>query len=341
MNEFLQKLINSDSKISEFSSDAQVIHQGLAPILALTNNSLSIQKANLLERVKLDNWQTQAKILFSKLTNKNIDFLVFKGFSFTHLLYNGTNLRPYSDIDIIIDKGDYDLASNILIELNYRCYSSRQGKYVSFQNSFYDNDSPQTIIDLHWQINNRIEFHQHFPFEFLQKDATTIQFNEVSFQTPNLIKSFIIGCFHYQAHRPDDRKHIWLYDLALIWNQMNSEDKLSCIDIAKNTCQFTIVQHTLFQLDKVFTNCLNISAFKNIETDEATEDYLQIRNKKITDIKTRLHNIKGTKNKIQFLSEYVFQNPNYVKNRYHLKSKFWVLFYYPRMWTEDIFKLFK
>ena len=341
MNAFLQKLINNDSELKKFSTDREIIHQGLAPIIAQNSVSVTIQKANLLEKVKLQNWQERAEQLFSELSAGNIEFLIFKGFSYTYLLYNQSNIRPYTDIDVFIDQADYDRVSDILIKQGYQQHSSRQGQFVSFQNSFFDSNSPQTVIDLHWQINNRIEFHKNFQFVDLYKFAIVIETSVIQFKTLNLVDAFIVGCFHYQAHRVEDRKHIWLYDLAIIWKTMNSQQQTECFNKAQATNQSKIILSTLKQLNKNFVNCLNLDEIVANQHKEATEDYLLKRHRKITDIKIRLANIKGFGNKLKFISEYIFQKTDYVQHRYQLKSKNWVYLYYPKMWLQDLLKLFK
>ncbi len=344
MDEFFEKLIGSDCKLPKFTQDSQIIQQGLAPISALSNRSIAVQKAHLLETVKLKNWIQKAHLLFNALTDQQIQFLTFKGFAFTFLLYNKTHLRPYSDIDIIIKQSDYDAVETILLQLGYQQYPSRQGSFVSFQNSFFDNAdnrTPQTVIDLHWQINNRIEFHKHFDFSSLFGNAQSLHFNNTEFKTLSNIDAFILGCFHYHAHRPEDRKHIWLYDLALLWNKMDLLIQRHCLAKAKDTEQSAIVFNTLNLIDSTFVSCFEMDFKNKASKHEATEFYLQQRNKKLADIKTRLKNIHGLNNKIKFISEYVFQSRNYVERRFSLKNKQWVYLYYPKMWLEDMVKLFK
>ena len=341
MSAFLSKLIKQDCQLKAFSTEQEIIQQGLAPLLCLNQPSLVLQKADLLEQFKHQNWQKKASILFLKLSENNIRFLVFKGFAFTHLLYNSAHIRPYSDIDIIVEQSDYILVADILKQLGYQQYPSRQGEFVSFQNSFFDRGSPNTVFDVHWQINNRIEFHKHFHFNDLYQNAIELKTTPIAFKSLGFIDAFILGCFHYHAHRPIDRKHIWLYDLAQLWNKMDKHLQKKCLHKAKQSKQSGIVFNTLFLLQNTFDECFDFNFEIPQSQSETTNYYLQQRTNKISDIKTRIKNINGLKNKIIFISEYVFQSKQYVLNRYHLKSGSWVYFYYPRMWAEDIFKLFK
>ncbi len=337
----VHKLIEHDSKLHSYDTHQQIIQQGLAPLVAQINQSTTLAKANLFEQAKLLNWQKKAEAFFSELNKNHIRFVVIKGFAYTFLLYRKSNIRPYSDIDVVIDPKDYSIVETILTKLGYQVYSSRQGKFVSFQNSFFDNGNPQAVIDLHWQVNNRIEFHQHFPFSDLYHSAQNLRVGLQNFKTPNNINTFIIACFHYQAHKPSDRKHIWLYDLALLWNSMDKVSKISCLEKSKFVQQSSIVINTLIHVSNTFNNCLEIDVNLTCISQENTESYLQIDRRKYHDIATRLKNINGYKNKLLFLSEYLFQSRSYVKNRFHLKSKTGAILYYPRMWFEDFFKLFK
>ena len=340
MNKFLKKLVDNDCQIKNYTNNQEIIKQGLAPILANQIDSTTIQKANLLEQSKYLNWQAKAKVLFDCLNKHRIKFLVFKGFAYSFLLYDKSHIRPYSDIDILVQEFDYKKVEKLLQQLGYTLLPSRQGKFISFQNSFYDNNIPQTTIDLHWQINNRIEIHAHFQFSPLYLKAIDIDSPPFNFKSLNQIDAYLLACFHYQAHRPDDRKHIWLYDLALIWSNMDKETQNKCLQSAKKRQLTQIVNSILTQLKQSFTGCIE-AQLEPIEDNEPSQEYLKHRNKKLTDIKNRLTNIKGLNNKIKYLSEYIFQSKSYVKNRYHTQSNVWVYFYYPRMWIEDILKLFK
>jgi hypothetical protein len=341
MNDFLQKLIDSDSKINIYSTSQQIIEQGLAPLKALDNDSYTIQKAKLLESAKFQNWQEKAKQLFDQLYANNISFLVFKGFSYSYLLYNNTSIRPYSDIDILIQHEDYQVVSTILNVLCYQCFPSRQGKYISFQNTFFDQSPLKTLFDIHWQISNRVEFHQYFRFNDLYDSAQVIKTQEIHFKTLSNDMAFIHGCFHLLAHRPEDRKHIWLYDLAILWHNMTAEQQKNCLQLAKITQQLGVINKVLILLAETFGAIIKYDVNLVQEDHEVTSAYVQQRKRKITDIKTRIRNINGFSNKLKFLSEYLFQDAQYMQNRYHLNSSRWVVFYYPKMWLEDIIKLFK
>jgi len=340
MNKFLKKLIQNDNIINDYTDTQVIINQGLAPIVALSNPSLTLQKADLLEQSKYINWQDKATVLFNQLDQNGIRFLVFKGFAYSYLLYDQKHIRPYSDIDILIDENDYKKTEKLFEELNYKRFPSRQGKFISYQNSFYHSDSSQTIIDLHWQINNRLEIHPYFQFKQLYQTSVEIKSPDFKFKSLNTIDAFLLACFHYHGHRPEDRKHIWLYDLALLWHDINTETQKECLKAAEIKQLSQIVDSLLSRLNKTFSLNIDLSQRKT-STSEHTNTYLNNRKRKISDVKIRFKNIKGFKNKILFLSEYIFQSTNYVKNRYNIKSNIVVYFYYPRMWTEDLFKLFK
>ena len=121
MNKYLKKLVENDCKLNSYVNDHEIIEHGLAPILALKSNSTTLQKANLLEQSKYLNWQEKAKVLFEELNNKNIKFIVFKGFAYSFLLYDQSHIRPYSDIDILVKESDYEPVSYTHLTLPTIC----------------------------------------------------------------------------------------------------------------------------------------------------------------------------------------------------------------------------
>jgi hypothetical protein len=122
---------------------------------------------------------------------------------------------------------------------------------------------------------------------------------------------------------------------------MNALEQEECLKKAKTTQQSHIVLSTLKLVDNTFANCFSLDLdFTGLES-ESTEYYLGKRPKKILDIKTKLSHIKGVNKKLTFVAEYIFQKKDYVKSRYGITSNIWVYLYYPRMWIEDMVKLFK
>lgn len=336
----VSELIKNDSQLSSFTQTSHIVNQGLAPILSILNPSTELQKAKLLQQVKYLNWFSKSKMLCELLNQHKIKFIIFKGFAYNFTLYQQLPLRPHSDIDIFIQEKDYRAFESLLLHHNYKAVVSRQGRFISFQNSFYDGNKINTVFDIHWQISNRTEIHPYFQFEKLYKSSKTITSSDISFQTLDSLHSFIYACFHFQAHRPEDRKHIWKYDLAIMWDAFNEKEKIKVLRQALNANLYNLVGASLEVLKETFGGIIKYSTLKN-KPFTFDSNYFGSRENKVSDFRYRLKNIKGIKNKIIYLSEYLFQSQDYVKERYHLMSKNWVLLYYPRMWVEDILKLIK
>ncbi len=339
-HELLSQLITNDIKLADFTQTANIIHHGLAPILSVYRPTTELQKSKLLEIVKHSNWHSKVQQLTQLLNQHNIKFILFKGFAYNYTLYQNQPLRPHSDIDVFVDKKDYKFIENFLLELGYKAVASRQGRFVSFQNSFYDGKKINTIFDIHWQISNRLEIHAFFPFEKLYKSSITIKDADFTFQTLDSIHTFIYACFHFQAHRPEDRKHIWLYDIALLWMTLNKTQKEQCLNLALDYNLYDLIGGTLQILQSTFGNKLIIYHAINKPFAEKST-YLKARKHKAGDFLQRLNKLNGFKEKLLYLSEYLFQSRHYVQSRYKLQSSRWVYFFYPRMWFEDICKLIK
>ena len=336
----LSELIENDSQLSNFTPASHIINQGLAPIVSILTLSIELQKANLLQQVQHSNWVSKSKTLCELLNQHNINFIIFKGFAYNYTLYQQLPLRPHSDIDIFIDQKDYKVIENLLHHHDFKAVASRQGRFISFQNSFYDDKKINAVFDIHWQISNRTEVHPYFQFEKLYKNSSTITTTDFSFQTLDPIHTFIYACFHFQAHRPEDRKHIWLYDLGLMWKGFTINEQGKCLDLALSYNLYDLVGGTLDVLNSTFGKLITLEPI-NKRPFKFKSNYLQSRNLKGGDFLYRLKNLNSIKEKALYLSEYLFQNKHYVKTRFKLKSTRWVYLFYPRMWLEDIFKLIK
>ncbi len=336
----LSQLIANDSQLSNFTQVSHIINQGLAPIVSVLNPSTELQKANLLQQAKYLNWVSKSKILCELLNQNKIEFFIFKGFAYNYLLYQQLPLRPHSDIDVFIDEKDYGAVEKLLLHHKYQAVSSRQGRFISFQNSFYDDKKINTVFDIHWQISNRTEIHPYFQFKKLYKLSSTIAASDFLFKTLDSIHAFIYACFHFQAHRPEDRKHIWLYDLALMWKGFTTKEQNKCFDLSLHYNLYDLIGGTLQTLNLTFGELISFQAL-NGKPFSFHSNYLKSRNFKGRDFLQRLKKLKGFKDKSLYISEYLFQNKHYVQTRYKLQSSQWVYLFYPRMWFEDIVKLIK
>ena len=126
MIEFFLYLVERDCKLAGFKSDKQIILNGLAPLFVeyKQSNSVNLIKASLLEKAKFQNWQEKSQTIFKLFDNSRIRFIVFKGFALTHYVYQNSYIRPYSDIDMIVDVEDYKVAEQLLSENGFSKVSS-------------------------------------------------------------------------------------------------------------------------------------------------------------------------------------------------------------------------
>lgn len=331
----LKELFNQDQIISGYSSNIDIVEQGIGPLLEYTGSSTTLtKKISLLQQATLPHW---LKALEQLSTQFSKPFIVFKGYALCHSIYPENWLRPFADIDVFIHINHYPEVEKILLKGGFKKIGSRKGQFISHQNSFTKQlpNQTQVTLDIHWQLNNRPEFHKYFPFEQVLATSETHK----TYQSLDLASAFILSAFHYYAHRPTDRKHIWLYDMALLWNQMGRSLQFKTLDLAKKTRQLQICHQALSQLKGTF----NLSDFDHNGSDlqEKTDKYLKKRTLKIHDFKIRLSNTPGLINKCKYIGEYLFQPYDYVQHRYGLNSTSLIWLYYPVMWVQDILKLFK
>lgn len=330
MNPTVSKLLQSDKVIHKLD---RIEKHGVGALLAEKSDSKALKKIDLYYRARFSHLKRLFNQISDRLNDQKIDFLVMKGFSYSFWLYSNTHFRPYSDIDLFLPKSSYDQVEEILISLGFKRFNSLQGKIISQQNSFLLDDQYQTTFDIHWQVNNRQECSIHFPFEPVRKRSMTIERSEICFQTPNPIDSMLIGAFHYYGHKPKDRKHIWLYDLSLIWSSMTSQQKSQCVTQSIQNELSQILFETLKLLSTVFPKVINEPYFE-INRNEPSALYIPHG----SSFRLRLKNTNGLANKATLLKELLIPDSDHLMQLFHLKRRRWAWIYLPRYWWKALSK---
>jgi len=94
------------------------------------------------------------KIVLS-FNKKNIKIIPLKGIAFLEQIYNNIGLRPFSDIDVLVEKNNIDCAEKILTTMGYRKKKESALKIKRHFHSVYWKKIGPVIIplELHWDID--------------------------------------------------------------------------------------------------------------------------------------------------------------------------------------------
>ncbi len=330
------------------------VRHGMAPVLAWygqqdsapgTTGSLRtcqtpLQRAWLLSLAMQKHWDALCVNVTSRGQAHHRPVLVFKGQALAHAIYPHPALRARSDMDILVRQADRDWWHNQLQTLGFCVLPSRQGRWVSFQNTYVKPlpGGRRLLVDMHWRINNRVDFHRQQAFSVLAKRATALSLGRHQIHTLNSVDALQLAVFHYYGHRPEDRKHLWLYDVALLWPLVAERNNAQGLlpDMAG------LLHSMRKQLERVFTGCVFPSiAPKAASQGQGFMPYAEQRQSKWRDFRHRWRQLESWKARWGLLADYLFQPRTYVARRFSAPVDWRIWLYYPRMWWQDFRRLLK
>jgi hypothetical protein len=133
-----------------------------------------------------------------RVYNKNnIKIMPLKGIAFCKQLYNNIGLRPFTDIDILVEKNDLDNSEKLLKDMSYRKKNEYSYKNKRPFHSIYwrKEGSFFIFLELHWDID-----YSDSPFGIKIADvwsrAEVTRNRDRSFYMPSLEDNIILNSFH-------------------------------------------------------------------------------------------------------------------------------------------------
>ncbi len=334
----LDQLLHKDKELSAFSENpAAMAHHGVAALLQAAGvRNRTVERAVLLQRASAERWLQAHRELQKRCVT--VPMTVFKGFALSHRHYPEAWMRPHADIDVLIDKSNLPALQQALTALGYQRNIARSGALVSQQVSYllHTPNQPDLTFDVHWEINNRPAIYRQFPRAEL--DTQTVHLPDGSaILTLSDAQAFILAAFHRSAHHRADRKHIWLYDLALLWLRMTAQQRQAMRAEAQQKNQTEVVESALQQINALFD--LRLRGVQPPTQVAVCESRPGPRGWQ--DLHERLAQWPRWRDKARYLLSQLFQPTAYVQQRYRLRTRRLVWLHYPRMWLEDALKLLR
>ena len=164
-----------------------------------------------------------------KALNEGIRAIPYKGISLSKVIFNSSNLREFSDIDLLINRNDLEKIGQILIQRGYEkefqvpeFYWPTYKKYnCEYNYDFYNDDRRIFHVEPHWTLGKRL-YQLHFDQDNFADFITPIEIGNEKVEGFNLEGLFITTCIHHIAKEEWFRlKHV--VDLAGILNKFNSQ----------------------------------------------------------------------------------------------------------------------
>lgn len=211
--------------------------------------------------------QEIAKVL-AAMEEQGLKPLLFKGSVLAYTHYRLPWLRSRGDTDLMIAPAELGAASEAFAKAGYKRNFAISGEHVSYQATFVPDNPPPAVhaFDLHWQVNNAPVLAARLDYADLLARSQPVPALDANARGPNEVDSLLLACLHRAAHlegprqegmmfSPGDRL-LWLYDILLLFNGLDTAARGAFADRAINTGLAGISLDTLETTQRIL--CLQI-----------------------------------------------------------------------------------
>ena len=160
----------------------------------------------------------QAGVLREVLAVFPVTPLVTKGTALAYTLYPSPDLRPRTDVDLLIDERDLEPVRAAFASIGFRETVS-----VLRQHMFYRVDANRIMqsYDVHLDITNNATTAGVLHYAELRDRAMTIP--ALGAVAPSHEDALLYACVHRVVHHHDVDRLIWLYDVDLLYDVVDRE----------------------------------------------------------------------------------------------------------------------
>jgi hypothetical protein len=167
------------------------------------------------------------------LTASNIPVVIFKGEHVARACYARPDLRPRTDIDLLIHPSDRERASEALRAAGYRPAPRLEASMISYQATFVAADSAGRPVDLHWRLSNPQAFADVLTVGEIFDAARELRAPTLPARVPSTIHALVIALIHRVSHHAGSRRLIWDRDVVELSAQMGAGDWMAFVAFAR------------------------------------------------------------------------------------------------------------
>jgi Uncharacterised nucleotidyltransferase len=164
------------------------------------------------------------------LRNAGVRSILLKGPSFDALLYDDHEPRPYSDIDLLLQRDDLARAAQVLSGLGYRERAEREPARIAPHASVWVRASDRRYVDLHHTLGG-VDRSEADPWEVLAADTDTMSVAGSEVEVLSEPARALHIALHAAVSEPGAEKPT--IDLARALDRLPAETWTAAADIAR------------------------------------------------------------------------------------------------------------
>jgi len=150
--------------------------------------------------------------------------VLIKGAALAYTHYERPELRPRSDVDLVIPAETRASVAQTFTSAGYRRPPEIDGDVAigQFHFSRTDEHGCTHAFDVHWRVSNVRAFADALTYEELSRDAVAVPALGESARSASPVHALLIACIHRIAHHGDTPNLLWLYDVHLIGRSLTA-----------------------------------------------------------------------------------------------------------------------
>ena len=185
-----------------------------------------LRKTFLLGQVRIFRIERQLFEITEAFNRWGIPFLVLRGPALAWSVYPDTAIRPFSDLDLLVDPRNYKKARETLHRLGYKERFKRFEDFKDFdcEETFLhvSGSIKYSVVDLHWELHRFFGNQRSSKFEELYSRSIEIKVNEFIFHTLHPFDALIQASLHMFLTHIRELRLIWVYDVARIARELKT-----------------------------------------------------------------------------------------------------------------------
>lgn len=276
----------------------------------------------------------EATSVLKRLKKEKIDVVVLKGFSLAQQVYSAPNLRPKTDIDILIRSEDKEIIKNMFQSLGYINPRGWEPKAIINQFSYKKTlgKGVSVYFDIHLKISNSKKIENILNYEDLLNNANTKTCDGINLV--NIPHALTHAVFHLLGHKSsgDMVKLIWYYDIYLLVKTISDNEKQELLTLVNNTGLANLMSHTLNLTSQYFPSkelTVLLKELKGMAFD-SNYNYLLGNTSGAKGLWFTLQATDSLKEKISVIKETVFPPPAEIYVKYGKHTKWPLIMLYIR-----------
>ncbi len=320
-----------------------VKNRGAGHLLSAEHYTL-LQQQYVVGCINSDQMGKQLDAVCAAFADHSIPLIVLKGPALGRLYYPAPELRPSSDIDLLVNPRDFIVARKLLEGIGYRCLDRRFEKAQTFYSEeifeHVHNSDEHYCIELHWELHSRGRVGRLPVPGTLFDNAVPLALASSSCKTLHPVDALIYAAVHMLVNHGKSIRLIWLYDIAMLAGALTEPADWKLLRQRSATWGAVRAVQTALQLARLWTGlplqagCADPSEWPQpaAEEEKDWEHVLHRRDSAFHRIADGLQREGGILKKLLFLLNAVFPSPAVVRSQYPVSCALLLPLSYMKRW---------